>query len=405
MIFDDQVLISWQDFMARVDRSWVNLVTSLMSDICGIKEDARMRDRNQGQTHAHVTGSMSVPPFLASARRKLAAGELAPTDYKRVEDRAVDEAIAVQEGLGLELINDGELRRAMWFEALISSIEGMGPVEGHSLKWTGTDGSIQEFPMPYAVVDKVRRVRSRTVEEFTYLRSRARAEVKVTIPSPTIATAIWSPRHSPSAYPDFFDLVLDMAAVIRVEIEELVSLGCRHIQIDAPDLSFLSDQARTDSFAEDGVPIERLVAEGIELINDLASVPGVEFSIHICRGNLPDAWMANGGYEKIAEQVFGRAPNVDSFLLEYTSPGVGSFEPLAKVPDDKQIVLGLVASKSRELESPELLERRIREAAQYFPREQLALSSSCGFANGVCSMADQQAKLGVVASVANTVWG
>jgi 5-methyltetrahydropteroyltriglutamate--homocysteine methyltransferase len=293
----------------------------------------------------------------------------------------------------------------MWFEALTSSIEGLGPVEGHTMKWNGTDGSVREFPMPHAVVDKIRRVRSRTVEEFTYLRSRAHAEVKVTIPSPTIVAALWSPRHSPAAYSDFFDSVLDMATVVRAEIEELVSLGCRHIQIDAPDMSFLADQSRRDAFAEAGVSIERLAAEGIELINDLASVPGVEFSIHICRGNLPDAWMASGGYEKVAEQVFGRAPNVDNFLLEYTSPGVGSFEPLAKVPDDKRIVLGLVASKSRELESPELLERRINEAAKYFPLEQLALSSSCGFANDVCSMTDQQAKLGVVASVANTVWG
>ena len=364
-----------------------------------------MHDTNQHQNHAHVTGSLSVPPYLTGARNALIAGELTPADYKRIEDRAVDEAIAFQEGLGLGLINDGELRRVMWFEALISSISGMGPVEGHSLKWTGTDGSVVEFPIPYAVVDKVRRVRSKTVEEFTYLRSRARAEVKVTIPSPTIATVIWSPRDSLSAYPDVFDLVLDMASVVRAEIEELVSLGCRHIQIDAPDLSFVSDGARSKAFAQDGVPIERLVAEGIELINDLASTPGVEFSVHICRGNLPDAWMASGGYEKVAEQVFGRAPNVDRFLLEYTSPGVGSFEPLAKVPTDKQVVLGLVASKTRELESPELLERRIKEAAQYFPLDQLALSSSCGFANNVCSMTDQQAKLGVVTSVANTVWG
>jgi 5-methyltetrahydropteroyltriglutamate--homocysteine methyltransferase len=364
-----------------------------------------MRGDNHRQNHAHVTGSLTVPPFLASARRALNAGELIPADYKQIEDRAVDEAIALQEALGLGLINDGELRRAMWFAALTSSIEGLGPAEGYSLKWYGTDGTIVEYPMPYAIVDKVRRVRSNTVEEFTYLRSRARAEVKVTIPSPTFASVLWSPRHSTSAYSDVFGAVLDMASVIRAEIEDLANLGCRHIQIDAPDLSFMSDAARGAALAEDGIPVERLAAEAIELINDLADVPGVEFSIHICRGNLPDAWMANGGYEKIAEQVFGRAPNIDRFLLEYTSPGVGSFEPLAKVPDDKQIVLGLVASKSREIESPDLLERRIREAAQYFPLEQLALSSSCGFANDVCTKADQQAKLAVVASVANTVWG
>ena len=357
----------------------------------------------QKTEHAHVTGAMSVPPFLTNARKARSAGELAPADFKRIEDRAVDEAIALQEALGLTLINDGELRRTIWIEALCSSLSGLGMV-AHSTKWKGADGEVIEHPEP-AVVGKVRRVRSRTVEEFTYLRSRARAEVKVTIPSPTFASALWSPEHSPAAYPDFFDLMQDMAAAIRAEIEELASVGCRHIQIDAPDLSFLCDPALRAAQKEQGIASDRLAAEGVELINELASAPGVEFSMHICRGNHPDGWMASGGYEEIAEQVFRRAPNIDRFLLEYTSPGVGSFEPLAKAPDDKQIVLGLVSSKSREVESAELLERRIKEAAHYFPIEQLGLSSSCGLNNGVFSMTDQQDKLGIVATVAHSVWG
>ena len=352
--------------------------------------------------HAHVIGAMTVPPFLAHARKARSAGELAPADFKRVEDRAVDEAIALQEGLGLSLINDGELRRTIWIEALTSSMSGLAMV-AHSTKWKSADGSVIEHPEP-AVVDKVRRVRSRTAEEFTYARSRARAEVKVTIPSPTFASALWSPEHSPAAYPDFFDLMQDMAAVVRAEIEDLAQLGCRHIQIDAPDLSFLCDPAQRAAQAKQGIASDRLALEGVELINELAAVPGVEFSMHICRGNMPTGWMARGGYDEIAEQVFRRAPNIDRFLLEYVSPGVGSFEPLAKAPNDKQIVLGLVASKSRELESPELLERRIKEAANYFPLDQLALSSSCGLNNGVFSMSDQQDKLGVVASVAHSVW-
>jgi 5-methyltetrahydropteroyltriglutamate--homocysteine methyltransferase len=353
--------------------------------------------------HAHVTGAMSVPPFLAHARQAFSDGELGAPEFKRIEDRAVDEAIALQEGLGLTLINDGELRRTIWIEALTSSMSGLDMV-AHSTKWKGPDGSVIEHPEP-AVVDKVRRVRSRTAEEFTYLRSRARAEVKVTIPSPTFASALWSPEHSPAAYPDFFDLMRDMAAVVRAEIEDLAQLGCRHIQIDAPDLSFLCDPALRAAQAKQGIASDRLAAEGVEIINELAAVPGVEFSMHICRGNMPAGWMASGGYDEIAEQVFRRAPNIDRFLLEYVSPGVGSFEPLAKAPDDKQIVLGLVASKSRELETSELIERRIKEAANYYPLDQLGLSTSCGLNNGVFSMSDQQDKLGVVASVAHSVWG
>jgi 5-methyltetrahydropteroyltriglutamate--homocysteine methyltransferase len=346
---------------------------------------------------------MSVPPFLAQARQARSDGELGAPEFKRIEDRAVDEAIALQEALGLTLINDGELRRTIWIEALTSSMSGLDMVS-HSTKWKGADGSVIEHPEP-AVVDKVRRVRSRTAEEFTYLRSRARAEVKVTIPSPTFASALWSPEHSPAAYPDFFDLMQDMAAVVRAEIEDLAQLGCRHIQIDAPDLSFLCDPVLRAAQAKQGISSDRLAAEGVEIINELAAVPGVEFSMHICRGNMPAGWMASGGYDEIAEQVFRRAPNIDRFLLEYVSPGVGSFEPLAKAPDDKQIVLGLVASKSRELETPELLERRIKEAANYYPLDQLGLSTSCGLNNGVFSMSDQQDKLGVVASVAHSVWG
>jgi len=353
--------------------------------------------------HAHVTGSMLVPPFLTDARAALRAGRLTPAQYKQVEDRAVDTAIALQEGLGFGLINDGELRREAWTEGLLSSVSGVSTMNDAGT-WKNTDDeSPVEYPQP-VVVDKIRRIGSRATEEFTYARARAHAEVKVTIPSPTIAVGMWSPQHTADVYPDFFDLVGDFAAAVRSEIEELARLGCRHIQIDAPDLSFLADPAAQEMLAKKGIPVQRVAAESIEIIDNLATVPGVQFSVHICRGNHPDAWVARGGYDEIVKQVIRRAPHIDRFLLEYTSPGVGTFEPLAKAPTDKQIVLGLVASKSRDVEPQELLEQRIRDAAQYFPLEQLGLSSSCGFENNVCTAADQQAKLTRIATVAHSVW-
>jgi len=227
----------------------------------------------------------------------------------------------------------------------------------------------------------------------------------VTVPSPAVISAVYSKKYSSAAYPDFFDLVRDAAEVIRLEIDELVRLGATQIQIDAPELSFHADAETSARYADMGISTEQMLTEGMDMINDLANVPGVHFSLHICRGGVGDAWMAYGSYDKIAHRVFERASNIETFLLEYTSPGVGSFEPLAKAPDDKEIVLGLLSAKDSELESGEQLQRQIMDAAKYFPLAQLSLSSQCGFSNGACSPADQQAKLEQVTRVADRVWG
>jgi 5-methyltetrahydropteroyltriglutamate--homocysteine methyltransferase len=356
-------------------------------------------------THAHVVGSAVLSDELLAARKARAEGKMTPTEFKAIEDKAVDEVIAQQEEAGLTLISDGELRRIVFVDPLTMAIEGIGPAD-HIQPWRGPDGSVVERHLPFAVTDKVRKVRSATTEEYTYARARSSVEVKAMIPSPSVISAVYSKKHSAGAYPNFWDLVRDCQEVLKEEVKELVALGATQIQIDAPELTFEADPVTKKMYDEMlGISTEQMLTEGMDLINDLADVPGVTFSLHICRGNAADAWMAYGAYDSVAERVFERAGNIDTFLLEYTSPEVGSYEMLSKAPDDKEVVLGLLSSKDSKLESADELKTQIEEAAKYFPLEQLSLSSQCGFSNNANSLAQQKAKFKQVADVAESVWG
>jgi 5-methyltetrahydropteroyltriglutamate--homocysteine methyltransferase len=358
---------------------------------------------------AHVVGSLMRPRFLQDARGRLAAGEITPAAFKRIEDRAVDWAIALQEGAGLALVNDGELRRGHFSAPLSEAIEGVARVEGNVHKWH-TAGGVHEQEIPVAVTERIRRRRSVVTEEFVYARARARARVKVTVPSPTMILYFWSTQHTASAYSDPFDLVADAADIVRAEILDLVALGCEHVQIDAPELTFHVDPVTRRWQEEAGIETGRLLTEGIEIINSVIDVPGVEFSIHLCRGNgSTERWLAQGGYDEIAEAVFQRAAGFDTYLLEYDDPKVaGTFEALARAPKDKQIVLGLISSKTGALEDPAEVRARIDEAARYFPRERLGISTQCGFASGgtwaPMSEDEQEAKLRLVTELASTAW-
>jgi len=198
--------------------------------------------------------------------------------------------------------------------------------------------------------------------------------------------------------------------VIREEIAELARLGCEYIQIDAPELTNLVDpEVRRVVFEERGIDPRRLLAEGVEILNSLAAHPSVTFGLHLCRGNNDGRWLARGGYDLIAREVFQRAGAYDEFLLEYDDSRSGSFEPLAEVPHDKLVVLGLVTTKRNVLEAADELIARIGDAARFFPKERLALSTQCGFASGVkgnpVEPAMQERKLALVADVARRVWG
>jgi 5-methyltetrahydropteroyltriglutamate--homocysteine methyltransferase len=264
-------------------------------------------------------------------------------------------------------------------------------------------------PAAFAIVGKLRRRRSLAAEEFVYLRARARKPIKATLPSPLMLALLWSPTFSRDAYPDPFQLFADAADIVRAEIAELAALGCRYIQIDAPELATLVDPTtRAKAYAEQGVSPERMLGEGIDLLNAVADAPGVTFGLHLCRGNNAGKWMASGGYDSIAQQVFRRATRYHVLALEYDDWRSGDFTPLAEVPADKIVVLGLVSTKSDALETQDGLIARIEEAGRYVPRDRLALSTQCGFASVLdgnpIAWSTQAAKLKLVADVARRVW-
>lgn len=359
---------------------------------------------------ADTVGSLLRPAYLLEARRALEEGRIDAAELKRIEDRAVDGAIALQEGVGLDVVSDGELRRFSFFDHLLTQIEGVTALPGVGVTFHGERGEEWDFQSPVTVVDKIRRKRMMTIEEFSYARAVARRPVKALLPSPVLLYCTWSPEHSREAYADPYELFADGARLMREEAEELARLGCTYIQVDSPDLGTLVDPENRGLRESMGMPTERTLSEGVDLINSVADVPGVTFGLHLCKGNYQGRWIATGGYEELAESVFRRATNYDVFLLEYDDPRSGSFEPLAKVPDDKVVVLGLISSKRSELEPVDTLVKRIDEAARYHPKEQLAISTQCGFASVVIGANPvdeqvQEAKLRLVADVAEEVWG
>ena len=360
---------------------------------------------------AEIVGSLLRPSYLLEARQAREEGRIGQAEFKRIEDRAVDAAIAMQEGAGLDVVSDGELRRFSFFDHLESQINGVTQMLGPSIAFHGEDsGQDWDFQSQATVVDKISRKRMMTVEEFAYARAIARQPVKAMLPSPLLLYISWSPEHSKDAYPDPFELFADGARLIREEAEELARIGCTYIQIDAPDLGSLVDPENRGLRESMGMSTERTLSEGIDLINSIADIPGVTFGIHLCKGNYAGTWISSGGYEMLSETLFQRATNFDVFLLEYDDPRSGSFEPLAKMPDDKTVVLGLVSSKRPELESFDGLVKRIDVASKYVSKDRLAISTQCGFASVVIGANPiteeiQEAKLKLVGDVADKVWG
>jgi methionine synthase II (cobalamin-independent) len=359
---------------------------------------------------AEVIGSMLRPSYLKEGRAAFERGALSAHDFKGLEDRAVDQVIAVQEGSGVDVVSDGEMRRFLFMGPITESVEGIELVDrDEAMPWSSPEGDTEWAP-PAAVTSKLRKRRSMVTEEYSYARARARLPLKVTVPSPLVLYGMWSPRHSTAAYADAFAMFADAAEVARSEILELAALGCEYIQVDAPELATLVDPRVRDWAESLGFGADRMLTEGIDLINGMVQgISGVRLGIHLCRGNNAGMWMASGGYDYIARALFDRATAFDAFLLEYDDARSGSFEPLAGAPDDKQIVLGLVSTKTPELATPEELLARIEEAARFFPREQLGLSPQCGFASIVAgnpiSEVDEELKLRLVADTAHAVWG
>jgi 5-methyltetrahydropteroyltriglutamate--homocysteine methyltransferase len=354
-----------------------------------------------------TVGSLLRPAYLVEAREALAAGRLVSAEFKRLEDRAVDEAVKLQEDAGLDVVTDGELRRYAFFGHLVDALEGFDKFGGWAIPFHDEAGGELVFKRP-VVVDRLRWRRSLCGEEFTYLRARATRPAKVTLISAQQAAAYYDPEKSSAAYPTRDAYLADVVDITRREIEELVRLGCTYVQIDAPQYAALLDPELREGYRRRGSDPDRLIDACIEMDNTaIGRHSGVTFALHICRGNNQSMFYASGGYEPIA-RVFGRS-RFQRFLLEYDDARSGGFEPLRAMPEDREVVLGLVTSKKPRLEPVEELRRRIDEAAKVVPLARLALSPQCGFASTMegnrVTPEDQKRKLERVAETARLVWG
>jgi methionine synthase II (cobalamin-independent) len=354
-----------------------------------------------------VVGSLLRPPYLVQAREDVAAGRLAPAEFKRVEDRAVDEAIQLQEAAGLDVVTDGELRRYAFFGHLVDALDGFDKFGGWAIPFHDEQGGELVFKRP-VVVDRLRWRRSMCGEEFTYLRARTTKPTKVTLISTQQAAAYYDPQKSAGAYQTRDAYLADVVDITRREVEELVRLGCAYVQIDAPQYAALLDPALREGYRQRGSDPDRLIDACIDMDNAvIGGQPGVTFALHVCRGNNRSMFYASGGYEPIA-RVFAKS-RFRRFLLEYDDERSGGFEPLRGMPDDREVVLGLVTTKKPRVESVDELRRRIDEAARHVPLARLALSPQCGFASTMegnrIGPEDQARKLRVVADTARAVWG
>jgi 5-methyltetrahydropteroyltriglutamate--homocysteine methyltransferase len=361
----------------------------------------------------HV-GSLLRPSYLGDARASRASGDIAPADFKTVEDRAVREVIALQEEIGLPVVNDGELRRDSFQAELAGACDGFTGVNLDAWLWGEWhsdevgDATI-ERPADLAVVAPLRKRRNLASEEFTFVRACTGRQAKVTLPSPSLFANLWSPERSGSAYPSLDDFLADVVEVMREEVTELVRLGCSYIQLDAPHYPLLIDPAWRAFYEARGWSLQRWLSRAIELDNAVidAGRPAT-FGFHLCRGNQLSRWLVAGGYEPIAGPVFGNV-NADRLLLEYDDERSGSFDPLRLVPPDKTVVLGLVTTKTSRLETAQDLADRIRQAASLVGRDRLAISPQCGFAtsaagNSITQQA-QRAKLALLVEVAADLLG
>jgi methionine synthase II (cobalamin-independent) len=367
------------------------------------------------RAHADVVGSLLRPPWLVEAQRTAADGALTAAEFKTIEDRAVDEAVALQEAAGLAMVTDGEMRRLSFQSQMTAAVDGFGECGLDAFLWGQWYGDAaigdwrRERPPAIGVVSRLTRRRHLCAEEFSYLRARATRRPKISLTSPSLWANFWSAERSTSVYPTLESFLADVVDILREEVAELVRLGATYIQLDAPHYPLLLDP-RTRAFYEgQGWTLERWLEHGIDLDNAvIGAAPNVTFGLHLCRGNQGSRWLVAGGYDLIAKPIFRRT-RAQRLLLEYDDARSGGFEPLREAPDDKIVVLGLVTTKSPRLETREELTARVNDAGRFVAMERLALSPQCGFASSVIgnrlSADDQQRKLRLVVETARDIWG
>jgi 5-methyltetrahydropteroyltriglutamate--homocysteine methyltransferase len=354
-----------------------------------------------------VVGSLLRPAYWKKARAEREAGRLDDAAFKRIEDRAVDEAVALQLRCGLDVLTDGEMRRYAFFGHLVDATDGFDKTGGWSIPFRDEKGNevVQTRPV---VVSKLRRKRHMCAEEYTYLRARTDHPAKTMLLSAQQAAAYYDAKKSSGAYPTVDAFLADLVDLLRDEVAELVRLGCTYIQVDSPQYAALIDAKIREGYRQRGNDPDRLLDLSIEMDNAvIAGHPNVTFGLHLCRGNNQSKFYASGDYSPIAK-VFEKT-KFQRFLLEFDDERSGGFEPLAHVPADRIVVLGLISTKKSALESKDEIRSRIRAAEKIVPLDRLALSPQCGFAStmegNLLTEGEQEAKLRLVVETANEVWG
>jgi 5-methyltetrahydropteroyltriglutamate--homocysteine methyltransferase len=374
-----------------------------------------MSDLSGPPFRADHVGSLLRPPELLRARAEQQAGRITAAELRSAEDRAIRDAARTQAEIGLTGVTDGEFRREVFHMDFLYRIGGVTRTqETTRLQFRNASGTVEAALGAFRIAGKLRLDATIFGEDFAYLKSVAPAgtTAKLTIPSPSMLLGrTGRAAIDPAVYPDMEEFRHDLAAVYAEEIRRLHALGCTYLQLDDTTFATLNDpalRALVTSLGHDG---ETQHLTNIRLVNEaLAGRPaGMTITTHMCRGNYRSSWVAEGGYDHVAEALFGELA-VDGFFLEYDDARSGGFAPLRFVPKgDKRVVLGLVTSKRPALEAKDDLKRRIDEAARYVPLDQLCLSPQCGFASSVhgnvLTIDEQNAKLRLVVETAGEVWG
>jgi 5-methyltetrahydropteroyltriglutamate--homocysteine methyltransferase len=359
---------------------------------------------------AEQVGSLLRPPELLEARAAHADGRLTVDELHRMEDQAILASLEKQREIGIEVYTDGEMRRGSWLTDMADAVDGFVS-QKVVFEWRGPNGA-DEASTAQAVGGKLRKRSKLTADELPFLKKNAPGPFKITVPAPSnFLMASYKPGLTDEFYPTHADLLRDLAEIVRDEVRWLVSQGVEYIQLDAPYYSHFLDTRQREKARAAGIDADRQFEAAVSADNDvLKDVPRshVTLGLHVCRGNNRSRWYTEGGYDAIAEKLFGTL-DVDVFLLEYDSDRAGSFEALRRVSRGKTVVLGLVTTKEPKMESQDHLLRRIDDAARYVPLENLAISPQCGFASvaagNLLSIDEQWRKLELVVSTARRVWG
>jgi len=370
--------------------------------------------RDRPPYRADHVGSLLRPQALLEARAQHAAGQIDDAALKAAEDAAIADVVRMQEDVGLRSATDGEFRRASWHMDFIYSLDGVTKAPGDlKVQFHNAEGDIEWTPAAIHIDGKLGVSEPIFGEAFEYLQSVASDSQtpKLTIPSPSMVhyrggrAAI-----DEDVYPDMDGFWADLTAAYREEVRRLGELGCTYLQFDDTSLAYLNDPKQREHVREIGGDAEHQHEAYIKHINEaLAAKPeGMSITTHMCRGNFRSSWVAEGGYDFVAEALFNDLA-VDGFFMEWDDARSGGFEPLRFVPKGKVVVLGLVTTKRGDLEATDELKRRIEEASQYVDLDQLCLSPQCGFSSTVEGNAltydDQVAKLRRIVEVADEVWG